>query len=132
MGAQVVQQHQRDPATRLRAFHRSAQVRTQRRGRPLGCPPPVEPAVAPVDQAEAVLLGVVARRLDQALTTASLAAPHPREGGVQRHFDLVLQGQVGSGQQAQQPGQILGHLVPQQRVWQEFIDGWRLRRCRCR
>jgi hypothetical protein len=33
---------------------------------------------------------------------------------VQRHFDLILQVHVGSGQQAQQPRQILGQVVPLQ------------------
>ena len=43
VGAQVVQQHQRDPATRLGTLDRSAQLSTQRRGRALGRTPPVEP-----------------------------------------------------------------------------------------
>jgi hypothetical protein len=51
---------------------------------------------------------------------------------VQGDLDLVLHVQVGSGQQAQQPGQILRHLVPQQRVRHQVIDGWRLGRCRGR
>ncbi len=57
-------------------------------------------------------LAVVARRLDQALAAASFAAPHARERRVQGDLDLILQVHVGSGQQPQQPGQVLGQLVP--------------------
>ena len=43
VGTQVIQQHQRDPSTCLRALDRSAQLSTQRRGRALGRTLPVEP-----------------------------------------------------------------------------------------
>src|SRR5215470_5803568 len=67
--AQVVQQHQRDAATRLRALDGSAELGAEGDGSTTRCPLPIEPAIAPVDQPEAVLLGIVAGRLDQPLAT---------------------------------------------------------------
>jgi hypothetical protein len=88
---------------------------------------PVEPAVAPVDQPEAVPLAVGARRLHQALAPAALAAPDPGQGGVQGHLHLVLQVQVGAGQQAQQALQVGRDEVGQGRVRHQVFDGWRQR-----
>jgi hypothetical protein len=98
--AQVVQQHQCYPSTCLGAFDRTTQLSTEWSGPPTGRTLPVEPAVAPVNQPEAILLDIVARRLDQPLPAAALAAPDARERWVQRDFDLVLQVQVGPWQQA--------------------------------
>jgi len=90
------------------------------------------PRFAGIHQSEAVLFGVVARRFDQALATTSLRAPHTGERRVQGDFDCILQVQVGSGQQPQQPGQILRHLVDQRWIRHQVSDGWRHGRCRGR
>ncbi len=59
MEAQVVEQHQHNPSTRLGALDGSAELGTEGGAPPTRCSLPIEPAVAPVDQAEAVLLAVV-------------------------------------------------------------------------
>jgi hypothetical protein len=52
---------------------------------------------------------------------------------MQSHLDLILQIDVRSRQQTQQPpGQILWQLIPQQRVRQQWFERWRHRRCRSR
>ncbi len=77
MDAQVVQQHQRDPSTYLRALDRTPKLGAEWSRPPTGRALPIEPALAPVNQAEAVFLDVGARRLDQPLAVTSLGAPDP-------------------------------------------------------
>jgi hypothetical protein len=74
---------------------------------------PVEPAVAPVDQAERVLLGVGPGRHHPALAAPPAAAPHAAQGGVQGHLHLVLQVEVGPRQEGQQLGQVVRQEVGQ-------------------
>ena len=92
----------------------------------------IEPAITPVDQAKAIDLAIIPRCFDQALPTPPLATPDARQRRMQGDLDLILQVHVGSRQQPQQPGQILGQLVPQQRIRHQVVNGWRLGRCRGR
>ena len=129
---QVVKQHYRDPPARLRTLDGATQLGAERGGLSAKRSLPIQPTVAPVNQAEAVLLDVVARRLDQPLAAASLPTPDAGEGGMQRNLNFILQVQVGTWQQTQQPGQVLWEVVPQQRVRQQIFNGWRLGQCRSR
>ena len=91
MDAQVVEQDHGDPSTSLGTLDRTAQLGTERDGSPTSRPRPVEPAVAPIDQSEAVLFPVIAGRLDQALPTPTFGAPDAGQGGMQGHLDFILQ-----------------------------------------
>jgi hypothetical protein len=124
--AKVVQDHHGDAATSLGAGHRAAQLRAQGRGAAAVGQLPVQLAVTPVHQPEAVLLGVGARCLDQPLTRPAGARPDPGQGRVQGDLDLVLQVQVRVAQQPQQAGQVLGpQLLGQGGVGDQVACGWR-------
>ena len=73
----------------------------------------VEPAVTPVDQAKAIDLLVGAGRGDPALAAPPLARPDPSERGVEGDLHLILQLEVGLGEQGQQRGQVGRQLIPQ-------------------
>ena len=71
------------------------------------------PAIAPIHQAKAVDLAVIARCLDQALPTSAEALPDTGERRVKGNLDLILQIQVGLRQQSQQSHQAGGKLIQQ-------------------
>ena len=126
--AQVVQDHHGDPAAGLGAGHGAAQLGAQRCGAAAVGHGPVQVAVAPVDQPEAVLLGVGAWCLDPSLACSAGTGPDAGQGRVQGELDLVLQVQVGAAQQPQQAGQILGEqLVGQGGIGDQVAGGWRHR-----
>jgi hypothetical protein len=126
--AQVVQAHHGDPAAPARAGHRAAQLGAQRHRAAAVGQLEVQPTVAPVDQSEAVLLGVVAGRLDPALPSPAGTRPDPGQGRVQGDLDLVLEVQVGMFEQVQQPGQVGGdQLVGQGWIGDQPAGGWRHR-----
>jgi hypothetical protein len=88
----------------------------------------VQLTVAPVDQPEAVPLGVGARGLDQPLAGSAAAGPHPGQGWVQGELDLVLQVQVGAGEQLKQPRQVRWEqVVGQGGIGDQQAGGWRHR-----
>ncbi len=80
------------------------------------------PAIAPIHQAKAVDLAVIARCLDQALPTSAFARPDTGERRVKGNLELILQIQVGLRQQSQQSWQVGGKLIPQISFHQSF-DG---------
>jgi len=128
--AKVVQDHHGDAPSRLGALDGAAQLVAQRGGAAAVGHRPVQLAVAPVHQPEAVLLGVGAGGLDPPGAGPASARPHPRQGRVQGDLDLVLQVQVRVAQQPQQPGQILGEQlvgVGQGGVGNQPGSGWRQR-----
>ncbi len=102
----VVQQHDRRPTARRGARHEFVELQTQRLGVAARAEAEAEPAVPPVHRAEAQALLVVARRPDQTLPPSSLGTPDARERRVQGHLDLVLQVEIGSGEQAQEVGHV--------------------------
>jgi hypothetical protein len=77
--AQVVQEHDGNPSMCLRARHGTPRLRTERCGATAMRTLPTQPPTTPVNQAEAVLLVVIARRFDQPLSTmctfGSLSSP---------------------------------------------------------
>ena len=58
MDAQVVQNDQRDLTAWRRTLHGPTELRTEGGGAPSGSKSPVEPAVAPIHQAEADLVSL--------------------------------------------------------------------------
>jgi len=93
-----------------------------------GADAPVKPAVAPIDQAEAVGFLVVARGLDQALAAPPLATPDARECGMESNLDLVLEVAITLREEGAQVGHGGGELIPQSGL-HEVSHGPRLRRC---
>ena len=77
------------------------------------------PAIAPIHQAKAVDLAVIARCLDQALPTSAEALPDTGERRVKGNLELILQIQVGLRQQSRQVG---GKLIPQISFHQSFDE----------
>ena len=126
--AEVVQDHHGDPAARAGAGHRAAQLGAQRHGAAALGQLEVQPTLAPVHQPKAVLLGVVAGRLHPPLARSAATGPHPGQGRVQGDLDLVLQVQVRTPQQPQQPRQVLREqVVGQGRIGNQVGCGWRQR-----
>lgn len=117
--AQVVQDHDGDPAARRGARDRAAELSAEGSGAPSGCEVPVEPAVAPVHQAKADLAVVASWGLDQALTAPSGRAPDTGEGRVHGDVDFVLQVDIRSGHQFQQVQQT--RVSGQQQIGQRGI-----------
>jgi hypothetical protein len=131
--ARVVQDHHGDPPALPGALGGAAQLRTQRRRAAAVGQFEVQMAVAPVDQPRAVLLKavllvVLAGRLDQPLPGPASPGPDPGQGRVLGDLDLVLQVQVRALQQAQQARQVLGEqLVGQGGIGNQSVCGWRQR-----
>ena len=80
MDAEIVEHDDRNPPPRLRARHSPAHLSAERRGTTAVGQLPVEPARAPIDEAEAVAFGVRARRLHAALVTPAPSTPDARDG----------------------------------------------------
>ena len=128
MDAKVVQDHHGDASPLPGAGYRTAQLGDQRHGAAAVGQLEVQVAVTPVDQPKAVPLVVVAGRLDPPLTGPADTGPHPGQGRVQGHFDLVLQVQVRTPKQVKQAGQILREQVlGQGRIRDQLACGWRQR-----
>jgi hypothetical protein len=89
--------------------------------------PTLKPAVTPVDEPEAIDFVVGPRRFNQALAAPAFAAPDAGQGGMERQLDLILQVDIGPGQEGQQCGQIGWHVF-QQIGLDKVGDGWRRRR----
>jgi len=70
--------------------HSSTHLLAEHIGRASWSDPAIEPAIAPVDQTEAIDLPVVPRRLNQALPSSTLARPHPRQRRVKSYLHLIL------------------------------------------
>lgn len=111
--AEVVGDDDGDPPPRLRARERRAPLLAEGVSGAPGGEAPVEPAVTPVDQAEAVDLGVGPRGLDQPLPAAPPAAPHARQRGMEGDVDLALEVDIGAGRQRQQRGDVTRHGIQQ-------------------
>ena len=127
--------HQRHAAARLGACHRPAQLVTEGLSGPLVGQGKVQPAVAPVEQAEAHLLGVLAGGLHQALAPPPAAAPDPRQGGMQGDMHLILEVHIGLGQQGEQPTAGAGSSgvsSPGGRIGEQSGQRWRRRQSRSR
>ena len=124
MGAQVVGNHERLPSLRARTLDRRPHLSTKDRRRAPGGDAPVKPAVAPVDEPEAIDLIVSARGFHQALSPSAFATPHPGQGRVERELDLILEIDIGVRQEVDQLVNIRRHCSEQVSLAQRR-DGWR-------
>jgi hypothetical protein len=113
---QVVRKDKGHPPALPGAGQGRTELVAEQRGGALRANAPVEPAVAPSDQAEAVHLAVVTRRLDQALAAPPFAAPDPGKGGMEGNLHLILEVQIRVGKEGQQLRYIGGELIPQVRL----------------
>lgn len=131
MCPQVVGQDDGDASALPRACDGGAQLLTEEGGGALGADAPVEPALAPIDQAKAVDLPVGAGGLDQALAASPFAAPDARERRVQGDLHLVLEVEISIRKESEQVGHSGGELIPQIRL-NEIAKGQRCGRCGAR
>ena len=98
-------------------------------GRAAGGQAPLTPAVTPVHEPAAIPLVVGSGRLDEGLPPAAFATPDAGQGGMAGARDLLLEVDIGMGQEAPQ-------LCPSGRHFSEEIGrdecghGWRGRRAR--
>jgi transposase len=106
----VVDQHDRRPAPRGGALDQRIQLEAKRLGVPPGAEAEAQLALAPVGGAEADELLVPSRRPDRPLAAAPLARPDAGEGGVERRLDLILDVEIGVGEERQQGGGVLGQV----------------------
>jgi len=99
--------------SRLRTGQRSAQLLCEGWRGSLGREVPVEPAISPVDETEAMDLLIVARCFNPSLSGMALAAPDPRQRRMQVELALVLQVEISLGQKRQEVTDIRRNLIQQ-------------------
>ena len=87
----------------------------------------VKPARTPIDEAEAINLVVCAGSLDQPLPATAFPAPDPREGGMKRILDLILEIEIGAWQEGQQVCHVWRHVLQEIGI-DKRGNGWRRRR----
>lgn len=87
----------------------------------------VKPALTPIDEAEAIDLVIGAGGLHQSLPTTAFPAPDPREGGMKRILDLILEIEVGVRQEGQQFCHVWRHFLQEIGI-DKSGHGWRRRR----
>ncbi len=126
--AQIVGDDDGHPAALPRTRPGGPQLGTEESGRALGADPSVKPAVAPIDQAEAIGFAVVARGLDPALAAPPFGRPQARERGMPGDLHLILYVEIGAGEEGHQLRNIGGQLIPQISV-HHVGQGRRLGRC---
>jgi hypothetical protein len=124
MGSQVVHQDQGEAPAGARPRARGPHLGTKARGGAAGCQAPRTPAVTPVHKPAARDFGVGSRRLDQALSTATFAAPHAHASRMARALDRLLERESRPGQEGQQLVTIWRHFLTQVSLDQSR-DGWR-------
>jgi len=94
VGLEIIGNHNGDPSPLLGTSYGSPHLLAKHIGRASRSDPPIEPAIAPVQQAKAVDLPILPRRFDQALPTSPLATPHARQRRVKGHLHLILEVEV--------------------------------------
>ena len=124
MGAEVINHHDGSPAPGTRPSDGGAYLGTKDICRAAGGQAPLKPAITPVHEPEAIHLVVGSGRLDEALPASAFAAPHAGEGRMERDLDLVLERDIGTGQEVGQLVHIGWHFSEQVRLDQRR-DGWR-------
>src|SRR5258708_17586262 len=92
---EIVGDHDGYPSSLLLTSHSGTYLLTEHISGASRSDPAIEPAIAPVEQAKAVNLAVIARCLDQALPTSAFVRPDTGESRVKGNLDLILQIQVG-------------------------------------
>ena len=110
---EIVGNHEGEAPATLGAGKGGTHLFAEHISRSSRCHSAVEPAIAPVDQAKAVELAVIPRRLDQPLPAPPFAAPDTRAGRVKGKLDFILQVEVGLRLESEQGWQVGGKLIPQ-------------------
>ena len=113
VGLQIVGNHDGHPSTLLGTSHGGTHLLTEHIGGASRSHSAIEPAIAPVQQAEAIDLAIVPRRFDQALPPSPFEAPDTRESRVKGHLHFILQIQVSAWYKREQIRQVGGKLTPQ-------------------
>ena len=111
--AEIIRKHQGDPAAFFRTAHEVIDLATVHLGGPSHGDAVGEPAVTPIGGDEPDDLGALPRSPNQTLTVVAFGRPATGDRGMQTDIDLVLDVEVGPGQEAQQFGKIGGNLIPQ-------------------
>jgi hypothetical protein len=122
VGLQIVGNHDGHPSTLRGTSHGGTHLLTEHISGASRSNSAIEPAIAPVHQAEAIDLAIVPRRFDQTLSTPSFEAPDTREGRVKGHLQFILQIQVSAWHQREQFRQVGGKLIPQVSL-NQVVDG---------
>ncbi len=113
MGLEIIDNHDGHSSPLLGTSHSSTHLLTEHLGSASRSDPPIEPAIAPVEQTKAIDLPIIPRRFDQALPASSFATPHARQRRVKGHLHLILQIQVSARHKREQRWQVGGKLTPQ-------------------
>ena len=127
MGAQVVHDHKRHAPAGARPGDGRPHLGTKDIGGAPWGQSTVKPALTPIDEAEAIDLVVGAGGLNQPLPATAFPAPDPREGGMKRIRDLILEIEIGAWQEGQQCCHVWWH-VRQEIGIDKLGKGWRRRR----
>ena len=124
MGAEVVHEHERQASSGVRPGDSGSHLSTKDVSRPAGGQAAIEPTLAPVDEPKAIDLIIGSGRLDQALSAAPFATPDAGQGRMKYQLDLVLEIDIGVGQEGQQLVNIGWHFIEKIGL-DKRSNGWR-------
>jgi hypothetical protein len=113
VGLEIVSKDDGHSSSLFGTSYSSTYLLAEHLGRAPRSDPAIEPAIAPVHQAEAIDLAIVPRRFDQALPTSPFEAPDTRESRVKGHLHFILQIEVSAWHKGEQIRQVGGKLIPQ-------------------
>ena len=113
VGLQIVGNHDSHPSTLRGTSHGGTHLLTEHISGASRSNTAIEPAIAPVQQAEAIDLAIIPRRFDQALSPSPFEAPDTRERRVKGYLHFILQIQVSAWHQREQIRQVGRQLIPQ-------------------
>lgn len=127
MGPQVVDDHKRYAPAGTRPGDSGPDLGAKDIRRTAWGQTAVKPALTPIDEAEAIDLVVGAGGLDQPLPATAFPAPDPRERGMERKPDFILEIEIGVRQEGPQFFQVGRHVL-QEIGLDKSGNGWRRRR----
>src|SRR5262249_44705513 len=127
MGAQVGHDHERHAPAGARAGDGHPDLGAKDIRRAAWGQAAVKPALTPIDEAKTIDLVVGSRGLDQPLAATPFPAPDPREGGMKRKLELLLERDISLRQEGPQGFQIWRHFLQEIDI-DKRGNGWRRRR----
>lgn len=127
MGAQVIDEHERQASSGTRPGNGSPPLGTKDICCTSWGQAAVKLALTPIDEAEAIDLGVGAGGLDQPLPAPTFPAPHPREGRMKRKLNLILEREIGAWQESQQFFQVWRYFLQEISIHKSGNGGRRRR-----
>src|ERR671932_216816 len=101
MGAQVLDEHERQASSGTRPGNGGPPLGTKDIRCASGGQAAIKPALTPIAEAEAIALVVGTGGLDQPLPAPTFPAPNPREGRMKRKLNLILEIEIGAWQERQ-------------------------------